>query len=186
MKDKRLILKLKQGDSKALNLIIERYSSYVYTVIRNIIGDYMSEEDIEEVASDSFVNLWNNSDKLSEDRPLIPYLSAIARNAAKNRFRQFHTEISFEDISSEPAGRDSIPELIENYQALSLIYDAVEQFNSIDKEIFIRYYFYGEKLEAIAEITDLTLSNCKTKLCRTRKKIKVYLTERGYDYEVQK
>lgn len=61
-------------------------------------------------------------------------------------------------------------ELIENYQALSLVYDAVENFNSIDKEIFIRYYFYGEKLEAIAKITDLTLSNCKTKLCRTRKK----------------
>ena len=89
MKDKRLILKLKQGDSKALNIIIEKYSSYVYTVIRNIIGYYMTEEDIEEVVSDSFVNLWNNSDKLSEDRPLTPYLSAIARNAAKNRFRQF-------------------------------------------------------------------------------------------------
>lgn len=103
MKDKRLILKLKQGDSKALNIIIEKYSSYVYTVIRNIIGDYMTEEDIEEVASDSFVNLWNNSDKLSEDRPLTPYLSAIARNAAKNRFRQFHAEYSFEDISDEPA-----------------------------------------------------------------------------------
>lgn len=85
MKDKRLILKLKQGDSKALNIIIEKYSSYVYTVIRNIIGYYMTEEDIEEVVSDSFVNLWNNSDKLSEDRPLTPYLSAIARNAAKNR-----------------------------------------------------------------------------------------------------
>ena len=53
MKDKRLILKLKQGDSKALNIIIEKYSSYVYTVIRNIIGDYMTEEDIEEVAADA-------------------------------------------------------------------------------------------------------------------------------------
>ena len=89
MKDKRLILKLKQGDSKALNIIIEKYSSYVYTVIRNIIGDYMTEEDIEEVASDSFVNLWNNSDKLSEDRPLTPYLSAIARNAAHTNKQSF-------------------------------------------------------------------------------------------------
>lgn len=179
MKDKRLILKLKQGDSKALNIIIEKYSSYVYTVIRNIIGDYMTEEDIEEVVSDSLVNLWNNSDKLSEDRPLTPYLSAIARNAAKNRFRQFHAEYSFEDISDEPADRDNIPELIENYQALSLVYDAVENFNSIDKEIFIRYYFYGEKLEAIAKITDLTLSNCKTKLCRTRKKNKSISDRKG-------
>ncbi len=82
MKDKRLILKLKQGDSKALNIIIEKYSSYVYCY-KNIIGDYMTEEDIEEVASDSFVNLWNNSDKLSEDRPLTPYLSAIAKMPLK-------------------------------------------------------------------------------------------------------
>lgn len=186
MKDKRLILKLKQKDTKALNVIVEKYSSYVYTVIRNIIGGFMPEEDIEEAVSDSFINLWNNLDKLSEDKPLTPYLSAIARNTAKNRCRRFRNEISVEDIDKEPAGGDDISELIENYEALSLVYDAVEQLKSIDKEIFIRYYFYGEKLEAVADKTNLTLSNCKTKLCRTRKKIKVYLTERGYDYEVKR
>ena len=183
MKDKRLILKLKNNDSKALNLIIEKYSSYVYTVVRNIIGDYMSEEDIEEVVSDCFVNLWNNSDKIDENKPLIPYLAAIARNTSRNKFRKFSNEISFEEITNEPAGRDDIPGLIENYQALNLVYNAVEQLKNIDKEIFIRYYFYGEKLDAIAEKTDLTLSNCKTKLCRTRNKLKKYLTEKGYDYE---
>lgn len=186
MKDKRLILKLKQKDSKALNIIIERYSSYVYTVARNILGNHMAEEDIEEVVSDSFVNLWNNSDKLCEDKPLTPYLSAITRNTAKNRFRIYRTEISIDEITDEPAGRDDIQELTENHQAISLVYDAVEQLKSVDKEIFIRYYFYGENLEAIADKTSLTLSNCKTKLCRTRKKIKVYLTERGYDYEVKR
>ncbi len=186
MKDKRLILKLKKNEPKALNLIIERYSSYVYTVVRNIIGGYMSEEDIEEVVSDCFVNLWNNSDKIHEDKPLPPYLAAIARNTAKNKFRSFCNEISFEEITDEPASRDSIPELIENYQTLCLIYDIIEQYKSCEKEIFIRYYFYGERLEDIAQKTGLTLSNCKTRICRTRKKLKKQLTEMGYDYETQK
>lgn len=185
MKEKRLILKLKAKDSKVLNTIIKKYTSYVYTVIRNIIGDYMSEEDIEEAVSDCFVNLWINSDKINEEKPLIPYLSAIARNTAKNKFRKFSNSISLNEITEEPVGRDDIPKIIENYQVISLICDIIEQYKAIDKEIFIRYYFYGEKLEAIAEKTGLTLSNCKTKLCRIRNKIKINLTERGYDYETR-
>lgn len=186
MKNKRLIIKLKNKNPKALGLIIEKYSSYVYTVVRNIIGDHMTEEDIEEVVSDCFVNLWNNSEKICEDKPIIPYLAAIARNTARNKFRSFSNEISFEDIAGEPSGRDNIPKLIENNQAIDMIYEAVEQLKNIDQEIFIRYYFYGEKLDAIAHKCDLTLSNCKTRLCRARNKIKNYLTERGYDYEVKR
>ncbi len=186
MKDKRLIIKLKNGNTKALSLIIEKYSSYVYTIVRNIIGDYMAEEDIEEVVSDCFVNLWNNSEKICEEKPIIPYLAAIARNTARNKFRKFSNEISFEDIVGEPSARDNIPELIENNQAIDLIYEAVEKLKNIDKEVFIRYYFYGEKLDAISLKCGLTLSNCKTKLCRTRNKIKEYLTERGYDYEIKR
>lgn len=183
MKEKRLILKLKAKDPKALNIIIEKYSSYLYTVVSNIIGNYMPHEDIEEAVSDCFINLWINSEKINEDKPLIPYLSAIARNTAKNKFRNISGDVSLDEINQEPAEKDDIPQLIENYQAIGLIYDIIEQYKTIDKEIFIRYYFYGEKLEAIAGKTGLTLSNCKTKLCRTRNKIKVYLTERGYDYE---
>lgn len=52
-----------------------------------------------------------------------------------------------------------------------------------DRELFIRHYFYGEKLEKISEHLNLTLSNSKTKLCRARKKIREYLTERGYGNE---
>ena len=143
----------------------------------------MAEEDIEEVVSDCFVNLWNNSEKIDHEKPLLPYLSAIARNIARNKFRKFSNEISFEEITYEPSEKDDIQQLVENYYAVSLIYEAIELCKDTDKEIFIRFYFYGEKLEAIAEKTGLTLSNCKTKLCRTRKKIKIYLTERGYDYE---
>jgi RNA polymerase sigma-70 factor (ECF subfamily) len=180
-----LINKLKKKDSKALNLIIEKYSSYAFTVARNIMGDYMSYEDIEETVSDSFVSLWNNSDRLSEEKPLRPYMSAIIRNNARNRLRNNRLNISIDEMTYEPVGNDDIPKLAENIEAVGLLYEAVEQFNNADKEIFIRYYFYGEKLDNIAVKTGLTLSNCKTKLCRTRKKIKQYLTERGYDYETK-
>lgn len=183
MKDKRLILKLKAKETKSLELIIENYSSYVYTVVKNVIGDYMSKEDIEEVVSDCFVNLWNSAEKIDHEKPLLPYLSAIARNTARNKFRKFSNEISLEEITYEPSMKDDIEELVENCCAVSLIYEAVELCKDTEKEIFIRFYFYGEKLEDIAKKTGLTLSNCKTKLFRIRKKIKVYLTERGYEYE---
>lgn len=162
MKDKRLILKLKQGDSKALNIIIEKYSSYVYTVIRNIIGDYMTEEDIEEVVSDSLVNLWNNSDKLSEDRPLTPYLSAIARNAATdgavvNKIKEWTGNVTVY-INGEEVEMPAKIKEIDGDEDCRIVEFEIDDENS-DDNVNIEYYEYYDEsdipddLEIEMEIT---------------------------------
>lgn len=88
MKDKRLIIKLKKNAAGALDSIINKYSSYVYTVVYNIMSGAMTEEDIEETVSDAFIKLWKNSGFLQEDKPLLPYLSVIAANEARSRLRK--------------------------------------------------------------------------------------------------
>ena len=42
-------------------------------------------------------------------------------------------------------------------------------FSKQDKEIFIRFYYYGERLAAISGKMGITENACKTRLSRTRK-----------------
>ena len=88
MKDKRLVIKLKNNTAGALDSVIRKYSAYIYTVVYNVLSGKMTEEDIEETVSDAFIKLWQNSGNLREDKPLLPYLSVIALNLARNRLRE--------------------------------------------------------------------------------------------------
>ena len=64
LEDGELLQRLKKGKQKALLEVIDRYGGYVYTIVKNIIGDLMRPEDIEEPVSDIFYKLWANIDKV--------------------------------------------------------------------------------------------------------------------------
>ena len=48
MQERILIRRLKQHQPQALEELIKTYSPYVGTIVRNIIGKYLSESDVEE------------------------------------------------------------------------------------------------------------------------------------------
>ena len=182
MKDKRLIIRLKSGDKKALSRIMDKYSAYAYTIARNTAGQ-LPKEDIEEIVSDSFVALWSSADKLFEDCELSPYIAAIVRNQARNKFRNFRQDVIYEDVDESLADKHDFQVNLDLIEAVRAAMAAAEMLSDTEREIFIRHYWYGEKLEPISEKLGLTLSNCKTKLHRTKTNIRKYLIERGYGYE---
>lgn len=55
-----LIERLKNDETLALDMIIDKYSDYIYTVVKNFSGRAFSEQDIEEIISDVFILLWKN------------------------------------------------------------------------------------------------------------------------------
>ena len=50
-----------------------------------------------------------------------------------------------------------------------------------EKEVFMRFYFYGERTSEIAAALELKDSTVRSKLTRTRAKLKEFLKERGFD-----
>ena len=172
MKDKRLVIKLKNNTAGALDSVIRKYSAYIYTVVYNVLSGKMTEEDIEETVSDAFIKLWQNSGNLREDKPLLPYLSVIALNLARNRLRENKSYAFCDNSILEAVQGDDFFEKIEKSETVNMVLEAAENcLKEQDREIFIRYYFYGERLEKISAFLGLTLSNSKTKLCRARKKL---------------
>lgn len=180
-KEKTLAVKLKKGDTAALKEIIDCYTGYVRTVIRNFSRGAFSEQDIEELCSDVFFSLWQHRDSLDADTGFRSYLSAVARNAVKDRFKC--AKQPCEDISELEVPSDfSVEDAARLHEMLRCLDKGLEQLPEKEREIFARYYFYGESTSKIAKIMDTAEGSVRSALSRTRNKLKDYLTKRGFDH----
>ncbi|MBQ5563226.1 MAG: sigma-70 family RNA polymerase sigma factor [Clostridia bacterium] len=177
--DKKLAERMKKGNEKAFEEIIYRFTPLVSNIIRNISSGYLSNEDIEEVTTDVFVTLWKNSEKLDVNM-LKPYIICIAKSRVKDRLRR-ENKFGIVDIDSVDIADDG--DIFEKYENESLVSDLKEEISKLkepDKEILIRYYYYYQPVKEISEIMGINIETVKSKLQRTRKKLKEELIRRGY------
>lgn len=175
----RLVEKLKQHDEKALTRIIEQQSWLVASVISNTSKGSLSKEDIEEVTADVFVTLWNNAEKVQEGK-LKGYLCSIAKTRALNKIKSLHhnTVLNIDDY--DPEDDFSIADDTEKKDIHRELREVITEIPLPDREILIRYYYYEQTVSQIARETDINIETVKSKLRRTREKIKAKLIERSY------
>ncbi len=174
---------LKSDNLLNMEDIINTYNSYVYTIIKNSINGI---EDIEEIASDVFVALWRNREKIDLDADLKPYLIGITRNLIKKKYRKFAKDISTCDIcdfENEIESQIEISQVIENEEKKQIILNTINHLQEYEKEIFTLYYYDNKKIKEIASFLEISTAKVKVSLHRIRKKIKKELMKRWYSYE---
>lgn len=181
IKEKRLVRELKSSSTKALGEVIDNYSGYTAAVIRNFSRGMLTEEDIDELCSDVFFSLWEHRASLDGVVGLRAYIAASARNAVKNRFRKMNPPADSID-ELEIADEYSVEDAALLNDMTRCLGEALDTLNKKQREIFMRYYFYGEKSSEIADFFKITESSVRCELTRTRKLLKNYLTKRGFDH----
>ena len=182
MNEEKLLRALADGSQKALEKIMKRYLGYVCTVARNFSRGALSEEDIDEISVDVFYKLWNARQNLDNRIGLSAYLSTAARNAVKNRFRD--QPPPYEDITELELPSDdlSIEDKAEFSAMTDCLNEGVELLSPKDREIFLRFYLYGEKSSQIAKAMNISEGSVRTDLHRIRARLKKFMSERGYDH----
>ena len=168
MTEKQALRLLRNGSEDALGWFISQYTPYVTTIIHNIIGAYMDIADVEEVASDVFFALWENAGKVFSVKA---YLGALARNKAKNKLREFQGDLSLSEdllVMEELTPEDRL----EKQEPTSAVRRAVDRMREPDREIFLRYYYYYQTMEAISREMAMPLATVKTRLRRGKLKLK--------------
>lgn len=185
MKEEKLLLNLKRKRRDALEKVINLYSGYVSTIVYGVMGDLMSREDREEVVADTFLALWNHAESLDEHQQSIRgYLAAIARNKAISKLRgQREIPLEIDEIILKIPPGTGLEESLIQKELEELLRQMVNEMESPDREIFIRFYYRYEKINEISERMGMNPSTVKTKLVRGRTKLKNMLYERGYDDE---
>ena len=158
---------LKKGSEEALEWFVDAYTPYVTAIIHNIIGDCMDMADVEEVASDVFFALWENARKVYSVKG---YLGTVARNMAKNKLRSLGCDLPLDEKILVIAGGNPEAALEEKEKARA-VKRAVLRMPYPEREIFLRHYYYCQKIETISEEMSIPLSTVKTKLRRGRARL---------------
>lgn len=182
MTEEQALHQIRRGSQEALLWFINRYGAYVSAIIRGIIGQTLAESDVEEIASDVFFALWNNAEKVCSDAAR-PWLSAVARNAARDRLRRA--------VPEQPLPEDAVivddrtPEtVLTEKEQTARVQLALLSLEPVDREVFLRFYYYCQRIGDISREMGLNESTVKSKLRRGREKLKVFLLREEPYHEV--
>ena len=130
-----------KDDSAGLRWFIQRYTPYVSTIVYNIIGQYMTLQDVEEIVSDVFCSLWWNRQKAQAGK--VPgYLASIARGHAITRLRgqgRIPT-LDFDEIDLSVAGPEHF---VIDEEMRRAIQETIDEMPATFKEVFVRYTILG-------------------------------------------
>ena len=182
MKDHEIIALFFERSERAITELINKYGAAIKNVASNILKD---AQDAEEAANDTYLTVWN---RIPPTRPkyLGPYSCRIARNLSLKRFYANTAEKrnSYYDVA--------LDELEETIPALSTVestYDAKEltvylnrflkDLSKEDRYLFMRRYWYGDKVSDIAENLNVTPHKASVRLFRLRQKLQEYLKKEG-------
>ena len=184
MEDSKIIDLYWQRSEQAISETSDKYGMYCHTIAYNIL---MNREDSEDTVNDTYLAAWNS---MPPYRPSIlkTFLGKITRNLALKRYR---------DNARIKRGGQTVTEAIEELESLLMseqstegeviakeLEKAMNRFVSglpdLERNIFLRRYWYLESIEMICRHYEFTESKVKSILYRTRGKLRSYLQKGEY------
>src|SRR5215813_6941379 len=154
------MLAIRSGDSNAMTLLYDRYSSIVYAVALRVLGDTGAAED---VLQEVFLQLWRNPGVFDSSRGnLGAWLAVIARNRAIDGIRKRRPETDIGDVvvSVEP----DLAGDAERACAMEKVRGALQSMPAAQRSALEMAYFEGLTHIEIAAKTGEPLGTIKTRI----------------------
>lgn len=184
MNDDKIIELFQKRDEQALRESMASYGSYCRTVAAGILPD---PADAEEAVADTWLTVW---DSIPPHYPkyLRLFLGRITRNHAISIWRRNHagsrgggqSAMALEELGECVSSEDTPEAAVTARELERAITAFLKNEPAARRNTFVRRYFYLEDIPSIAHRYDLTESNVRMMLSRTRKKLKKYLMQEGY------
>lgn len=179
--ENRILTLLLQRSEDAIHALSQHFGRRLYQTALNILGLH---QDAEEVVSDTYLALWNAIPP-KKPEPLAPYVYRTGRNLALNRMRSSSAQkrggytVSLEELSGCIADTDLWEQL--DARALGRAIDTFLSTISRDNRIlFLRRYWFGDSISALAREFQLTENALSVRLSRIRNQLKQYLIKEGF------
>ena len=170
--DNFYIDKVLNGDVNAYASLVDKHKNMIFSIALKIVRN---REDAEEIAQDVFVKVYQSLVTFKKESKFSTWLYRIVYNAAISKTRKKNletTNINYDIVEnySEDEINDNLNRLEENEQK-KIINTVLKKLNVEDHLLVTLYYFEEKSVEEISEIANISQSNVKVKLFRTRKKL---------------
>lgn len=186
MNDASIIELFFRRDEKALTEINNKYGKLLINITKNLLD---RKEDVDECVNSVLLDIWN---QIPPDKPenLCAYTCKIARRKAINVLKHNTAEkrncklsVSLNELNECFSDNKSLDEMISGKDLTQAINKFLYSEDELNRNIFIRRYWYTDSISEIANFYNLNEKTVTTKLFRIRKKLKQYLIKEGYIYE---
>ena len=182
MEDREIIALYWQRLEQAIEETAKKYGAYCCTIAMGIL---QSREDAEECLSDTWLGAWNT---IPPQRPasLRLFLARITRNAALDRYAYRTAQKRGDGLAAalEELGECVSGSTLEADFDLQLLGDAISAYlrsaKPLQRQVFLRRYWYGDTLEEIGRRFALGQGAVKSMLHRTRRGLREYLIQEGF------
>lgn len=172
-------------NDQAIRATSEKYGHYCKAIARNILNN---EEDAEECVNDTYLNAWNSMPPHWPEQ-LSTFLGKITRNLSFNKYKHNLAqkrgggEISLvlDELTDCVSNMDSTEQIINRQELAKAINSFVRSLSTEKRNIFVRRYWYAASVSEIAKDYGMKQGSVSKMLERTRKQLKAYLDERGFE-----
>ncbi len=185
MEDKEIIKLYLDRNEKAIAATSEKYGSYCKTISVNILKN---DEDAEECVNDTYMKTWN---AIPPQIPVIfsAFLGKIVRNISFNKYRHNNSQkrggsempLILDELGEIVSGKESVEDEIDKKELLRDINGFLNSISEYKRGIFIRRYWYSNKVSDIAQRYGRSENSVSVELNRIRKKLSDHLLKRGYE-----
>lgn len=170
--DAYYIAKVLEGDSESFAPLVEKYKLLAFSLSMKIIRN---REEAEEAAQDSFIKAYRSLEAFKGGATFKTWFFRIVYTTAISRVRGKKMNlISFEDYRLTDSElmdcENAVGQLSAEERSIHL-HNAMDRLDPEERAILNLYYFEGLPVDEVAAIMDLTASNVKVKLFRSRKKL---------------
>ncbi len=181
MSDADLIVRVRNGDSRAYDLLVGQHQQAVFRLAYLLLGD---SDDAEDVAQETFIRAFRSLNRFDDTRPVRPWLLQITTNLARNHHRSVKRYLAALQrlVAANPdqyvqgTHRDR-PE--DESQAL---WQMVRQLAKPDQEIIYLRYFLELSEAEIAQTLVIAPGTVKSRLHRALGRLRLVMEvpdERG-------
>ena len=182
MKDHEIIALFFERSERAITELGGKYGAAIKNVASNILKD---AQDAEEAVSDTYLTVWNRIPP-AKPKYLGAYSCRIARNLS---LKCFYANTAQKRNSYYDVALDELEETIPALFTVESLYDAkeltrylnqfVKELSREDRYLFMRRYWYGDKIGDIAKKLNIPDNKVSVRLFRIRKKLQEYLKKEG-------
>jgi RNA polymerase sigma factor (sigma-70 family) len=170
--DADLVRRCRVGDPAAWNVLVERFSRYVYAICTQ--GFRLQEHDAEDVYQEVFTRVYTRLETLRDDSALRPWIGQLTRRlcldtvSAKGR----------EHPTSEPLGEEP-EEVLQEIDEAFAVREALTTLPEHCQEMIDRFFARDESYRTISSELDLPLGTIASRIARCLTKLRETLEGRS-------
>jgi RNA polymerase sigma-70 factor (ECF subfamily) len=154
LQEKLLIRELQRGNAKAFELLYQQYHARLYNFCMSIIRN---KQDAEGMVQEVFIAVWENRERLDENKSFSGFVFSIAKNKTLNRIKQnLSRKVYLEYMQTENQDPDDIASDFESRELIEFLHKTIQELPEKSKEIFLLSRNEGLTYKQIASKLDIS------------------------------